>query len=119
MTDDIILKFTNADLLIDDSAYKKIVQQENSLEIADSLIEDISTSNDDLLVLTGSMVDQFIQRSAANPNPYEYPNEDHGFQGLEMMLLTLQSYLKANSLILHLISILYKILPKNPIQVGR
>ena len=38
MNDDIILKFTNAELLIDDSAYKKIEQQENSLQFADSLI---------------------------------------------------------------------------------
>ena len=80
MTDDIILKFTNAELLIDDSAYNKIAQQENSLEIADSLIEDLSTSNGDLVVLTGAMVDQFIQRSAANQNPYEYSNDDSGIQ---------------------------------------
>ena len=79
MTDDIILKFTNAELLIDDSAYQKIAQQENSLEIADSLIEDLSTSNGDLVVLTGAIVDQFIQRSA-NQNPYEYSYDDSGIQ---------------------------------------
>jgi len=35
MTDDIILKFTNADLLIDDLAYKKIVEQKNPNKIVD------------------------------------------------------------------------------------
>ncbi len=65
MNDDIILKFTNAELLIDDSAYKKIEQQENSLEIADSLIQDVSSSNGELFILTGAIVDQFLQKNIA------------------------------------------------------
>ena len=72
MTDDIILKFTNADLLIDDSAYKKLIQQENSLQLADSLIEDISSSNDDVFVLTSAIVDQYLQRNLVNQSSYNY-----------------------------------------------
>ncbi len=41
MKEDIISKFANAELLIDDSAYEKIAQQENSIQIADSLIKDM------------------------------------------------------------------------------
>lgn len=72
MTDDIILKFTNADLLIDDSAYKKLIQQENSLQLADSLIEDISSSNDDVFVLTSAIVDQYLQRNLVNQSSHNY-----------------------------------------------
>ena len=66
MNEDIILKFANAELLIDDSAYKKIEQQENSLKFADSLIQDLSGSNDELFILTGSIVDQYLQNNVTN-----------------------------------------------------
>lgn len=75
MNDDIILKFTNAELLIDDSAYKKIEQQENSLKFADSLIQDISGSNGDLFILTGAIVEQFLQENVTNYNLSNYSNE--------------------------------------------
>ncbi len=76
MTDDIILKFTNADLLIDDSAYKKIVEQEHSNQIVDSLIKDLSSSNDNLIFLTEPIVDQYIQKYLSNYDPQNYPNQD-------------------------------------------
>ena len=66
MKEDIILKFTNADLLIDDSAYEKIVQQKNSNEIADSLIKDMSTSDGEFYVLTSSIVDNYLQKNLIN-----------------------------------------------------
>ena len=72
MTDDIILKFTNADLLIDDSAYKKLIQQENSLQIADSLIEDISSSNDDVFVLTECYCRSVHTKEFGNQSSYNY-----------------------------------------------
>ncbi len=71
MKEDIILKFANAELLIDDSAYEKLVQQENSVQIADSLIKDISSSNEDLFVLTESVVDKYLQEYLSN---YQTPN---------------------------------------------
>ncbi len=79
MTDDIVLKLTNAGLLIDDSAYKKIVQHENSLQIADSLIHDLSYSNGDLFFLTDAIVDQYLQRNVAN-YPYSFSNEGSGIE---------------------------------------
>jgi len=79
MNDDIILKFTNAELLIDDSAYKKIEQQENSLKFADSLIQDVSGSKSDLLILTGAIVDQFLQKNVTNHIISNYSSENIGF----------------------------------------
>ena len=76
MNDDIILKFTNAELLIDDSAYKKIEQQENSLQFADSLIQDVSGSKSDLFILTGAIVDQFLQKNIANQIISNYSAEN-------------------------------------------
>ena len=78
MNDDIILKFTNAELLIDDSAYKKIEQQENSLQFADSLIQDVSVSKSDLFILTGAIVDQFLQKNIANQLISKYSPENVG-----------------------------------------
>jgi DNA polymerase II small subunit len=78
MNDDIILKFTNAELLIDDSAYKKIEQQENSLQFADSLIKDVSVSKSDLFILTGAVVDQFLQKNIDNQIISNYSPENIG-----------------------------------------
>ena len=78
MNDDIILKFTNAELLIDDSAYKKIEQQENSLQFADSLIQDVSGSKSDLFILTGAIVDQFLQKNITNQIISNYSPENVG-----------------------------------------
>ena len=78
MNDDIILKFTNAELLIDDSAYKKIEQQENSLQFADSLIQDVSGSKSDLFILTGAIVEQFLQKNIANQIISNYSPENVG-----------------------------------------
>jgi DNA polymerase II small subunit len=78
MNDDIILKFTNAELLIDDSAYKKIEQQENSLQFADSLIQDVSGSKSDLFILTGAVVDQFLQKNINNQIISNYSPENIG-----------------------------------------
>ncbi len=76
MNDDIILKFTNAELLIDDSAYKKIEQQENSLQFADSLIQDVSGSKSDLFILTGAIVEQFLQKTITNQIISNYSAEN-------------------------------------------
>ena len=78
MNDDIILKFTNAELLIEDSAYKKIEQQENSLQFADSLIQDVSGSKSDLFILTGAIVDQFLQKNITNQIISNYSPENVG-----------------------------------------
>ena len=87
MNDDIILKFTNAELLIEDSAYKKIEQQENSLQFADSLIQDVSGSKSDLFILTGAIVDQFLQKNVTNQiinySPENIGITDEGYDTLD------------------------------------
>jgi DNA polymerase II small subunit len=75
MKEDIILKFANAELLLDDSAYEKIVQHENSTQIADSLIKDMSNSNGEFCVLTGTIVDNYLQKNLINYQPQNINND--------------------------------------------
>jgi len=76
MKEEIISKFTNAELLIDDSAYEKIVQQENSIQIVDSLIKDMSNSDDEFFVLTASYVDNYLQKNLINYQPQNFDSDD-------------------------------------------
>ncbi|KAF5086422.1 DNA polymerase alpha/epsilon subunit B [anaerobic digester metagenome] len=61
MTDDIILKFANADILINDTAYHKISIQKNSFEFADSLLDDLLRNQRDVFILTEDIVDKYLK----------------------------------------------------------
>lgn len=61
--DDIILKFTDADILVDDGAYNKLKRQKNPLKLTESLINDLS---DDTFILTEDVVDQYFKRINLN-----------------------------------------------------
>lgn len=61
--DDIILKFTDADILVDDGAYNKLKRQKNPLKLTESLIDDLS---DDTFILTEDVVDQYFKRINLN-----------------------------------------------------
>ncbi len=63
MSDDIILKFTNADILINDKAYERIKNHENSLKFTESLIEDIVYSNENIIILTEEFLDHYLKRN--------------------------------------------------------
>ncbi|MEL7670640.1 DNA-directed DNA polymerase II small subunit [Methanobacterium sp.] len=63
MSDDIILKFTNANILINDKAYERIITQENSIKFTESLIEDIVYSNQNIIVLTEEILDQYLEKN--------------------------------------------------------
>ncbi|MEN6292262.1 MAG: DNA-directed DNA polymerase II small subunit [Methanobacterium sp.] len=63
MSDDIILKFTNANILINDKAYERIITQENSIKFTESLIEDIVYSNRNIIVLTEEILDQYLEKN--------------------------------------------------------
>lgn len=63
MSDDIILKFTNANILINDKAYERIITQENSIEFTESLIEDLIYSNQNIIVLTEDILDQYLEKN--------------------------------------------------------
>jgi DNA polymerase II small subunit len=58
MSDDIISKFAAADILINDFAYKRIKKQENSLELAETLIRNLSSS--DVFMLTEEILDSYL-----------------------------------------------------------
>ena len=64
MSDDIILKFTNANILINDKAYERIITQENSIKFTESLIEDIVYSNQNIIVLTEEILDQYLEKNS-------------------------------------------------------
>jgi len=61
MTSDLILKFANAEILLDDTAYRKINSHNDSKELADSLINDLVNNGDSIFLLTGEMVDEFLE----------------------------------------------------------
>jgi len=62
MTDDIIFKFTEADILLDETAYQKINAQNNSKEVADSLIQRMGLNPAETLILTGEKVDEYLEQ---------------------------------------------------------
>ena len=75
MSDDIILKFTDADLLINDKAYERIKNHENSLKFTESLIEDIVYSDENIIILTEEILDQYLEKDDLQEAPQEIPND--------------------------------------------
>jgi DNA polymerase II small subunit len=67
--DDIILKFTDADILLDDKAYNKLKHQKNPLKLTESLIDDLSKR--DTFILTEDLVDQYFKRIKLNETSSE------------------------------------------------
>jgi len=61
MSDDIILKFTNASILLNDKAYERIKKHENSLELADSLIDELSNFEEDMFIITEEFIDKYFE----------------------------------------------------------
>jgi DNA polymerase II small subunit len=73
MTDDIILKFTDAEILLDETAYHKIKTQENSLDLADSMIKELAISQSKMLVLTGDRVEQYLEKFNGGSKSHHLP----------------------------------------------
>ncbi len=63
MHENIINKFIDANILLNDTAYQKIKTYEDSFKLSESLIENLAPSKDDLLILTGEIIDQYIENS--------------------------------------------------------
>ena len=61
MSNDILLKFTNANILINDKAYERIQKHENSLEFADSLIDELLYSREDIFIITEEFLDKYLK----------------------------------------------------------
>ncbi|MBI5679380.1 MAG: DNA-directed DNA polymerase II small subunit [Methanobacterium sp.] len=62
MSDDIILKFSNANILINDKAYERIKNQENSHEFTESLIDELLYSKEDVFILTEEILNQYLNK---------------------------------------------------------
>ncbi|MCC7550847.1 MAG: DNA-directed DNA polymerase II small subunit, partial [Methanobacterium sp.] len=63
MTDDIILKFADAEILLDETAYHKIKAFEDSSQLVNSLINHLTMSPSEMLVLTGDQVEEYLGNS--------------------------------------------------------
>jgi DNA polymerase II small subunit len=72
MSDDIILKFTNASILVNDKAYERIKKHENSLELVDSLIDELTSFEEDIFIITEEFIDKYFKN-----NDSFFINEDN------------------------------------------
>lgn len=76
MTDDIILKFADAEILLDESAYHKIKDYADSSHLVDSLIKHLTISPQEMMVLTGAWVDEYLGQSNNNLLDSTYVKND-------------------------------------------
>lgn len=60
MTNDIISKFADAEILLDETAYHKIKNYEDSSHLVDSLIDHLTISSQEMMILTGEVVDNYL-----------------------------------------------------------
>lgn len=85
MYEDIINKFTEAEVLIEDAAYQKIKNQKDSIKFTESIIKDLGLPQDGIMILTGDMVEEYLQKNHPSlesekpvkknfPTTEEFPN---------------------------------------------
>jgi len=65
MPDDIILKFADAEILLDETAYNKIKNYDDSSHLVDSLIKHMTISSPEMMVLTGKAVEDYLGQSTS------------------------------------------------------
>ncbi|MDD1775255.1 MAG: DNA-directed DNA polymerase II small subunit [Methanobacterium sp.] len=81
MSEAIINKFADADVLLDDAAYQKIQEQKESLLLVEALINQLKLPNEDILIITGAMVDEYLDNNKPDTNSPvsdEYINDSVG-----------------------------------------
>lgn len=76
MNGTIIDKFMEADVLIDDAAYEKINQQENSIRLVESLITELNLPREDMIILTGDIVEQYLENNNIHGDMDNSPSPD-------------------------------------------
>lgn len=76
MTDDIILKFADAEILLDESAYLKIKDYNDPPNLVDSLIKHLTISPQEMMVLTGEWVEKYLGQSDDNLMGSNYSQKD-------------------------------------------
>lgn len=66
MIDDIILKFTDANILLNDRAYERIKKQDNYIEFSDSFINHLLHDKDDIFIITEEILDDYLNSADGN-----------------------------------------------------
>ena len=66
MNNDIIFKFTNANILVNDKVYERIQGQDNSIELANSLIDDLTYSGENIFIITEEILDKFLKSNGSD-----------------------------------------------------
>ncbi len=74
MTDNIINKFVDAEILLDESAYKKIKNYNDSAYLVDSLIKHMNTSSPEM-ILTGKVVEDYLEQTSPDILKTTYHND--------------------------------------------
>jgi len=76
MTENIISKFAAAEILIDEEAYLKIKNYDDSSNLVDSLINHLTISSPEMVVLTGELVENYLDRTVS-PKSYDKVAQSH------------------------------------------
>lgn len=76
MTENIISKFAAAEILIDEEAYLKIKNYDDSSNLVDSLINHLTISSPEMVVLTGELVESYLDRTVS-PKSYDKVAQSH------------------------------------------
>ncbi|MDD3753178.1 MAG: DNA-directed DNA polymerase II small subunit [Methanobacterium sp.] len=76
MTENIISKFAAAEILIDEEAYLKIKNYDDSPNLVDSLINHLTISSPEMVVLTGELVESYLDRTVS-PKNYDKVAQSH------------------------------------------
>lgn len=76
MTENIISKFAAAEILIDEEAYLKIKNYDDSPNLVDSLINHLTISSPEMVVLTGELVENYLDRTVS-PKSYDKVAQSH------------------------------------------
>lgn len=79
MNDDIIFKFTNANILVNDKAYERIKEQDNSIEFADTLINDLHNCGENIFIITDEILDKYLQKGNSNVIEDQFDDTDEEF----------------------------------------
>ncbi|HHX99912.1 MAG TPA: DNA polymerase II small subunit, partial [Methanothermobacter sp.] len=79
MTENIISKFAAAEILIDEEAYLKIKNCDDSSNLVDSLINHLTISSPEMVVLTGKLVENYLDR-IVSPKSYDKMAQSHLLQ---------------------------------------
>ncbi len=71
MNDDIISKFAHANILINERAYQRIKEEDNSLQFADIFINDLTNQEQNIFIITEDILDNYLQNNSSSVDDVE------------------------------------------------